>query len=516
MKQTVIMILGVQRSGTTALFETLSTAPNLTCWHEAENSEIYNDWYLRPEAEIRTHLLGSPYPVLLKPVRESEIRSPLSLLDEYQNYNLQMIWLYRDPVNVIYSYQQKGWITGRADEYIRLAYAWQLRNQYVLDEADRCAGNITAVRYEELLESQTLVHRLAGRFGLSVSSILVPDSMAGRRHLPSDIQSLIDDICGSTMNAMDALRFASEDCSVQPIDFDTEPEFDYLAHLPLALATKRDHIPILVDHEIQLATVYSYSNVAQIIRGRTLLSPMEIAWTFAPDEASSVLHSFLNEYLNSNSGESFQAGLQKRVADLLAENAPHNPELPWNGMFCRLIQDELTHLPELCAAAVAGTPAAEDPLLQWLPAIISGYAQFAAQFLCSVLMHCRQNPGFTAELNSPQDVQQAITELLRLSSPAKYVMRKVHSELLVDGHCIHEGMELYLGLDAANKDPEAFPEPDVFHWRRQGPEPLTLMTGSAETRGFAGKLIYLMSASIILFHKADETFFTNTIIAREI
>ncbi len=44
MSNRIIMIMGVQRSGTTALFETLATAPGLTSYHEAADDAVYFDY----------------------------------------------------------------------------------------------------------------------------------------------------------------------------------------------------------------------------------------------------------------------------------------------------------------------------------------------------------------------------------------------------------------------------------------------------------------------------------------
>ncbi len=203
-KQKLIMILGVQRSGTTALFETLATAPGLTSYHEAADDAVYFDYYLRPEPEIRSVLQAAPNSVLLKPVRESELRSLHSLFDEYAAYDLQIIWLYRDPVNVLYSYERKGW--ANRDAFESLGQEWALRNQAMLEALPQAQEHLTIVRYEDLLQDPTLVHALAHRFDLQIRSTLATDSNAGRKKLPLELQETIDQITARTLTLLDQTR----------------------------------------------------------------------------------------------------------------------------------------------------------------------------------------------------------------------------------------------------------------------------------------------------------------------
>jgi hypothetical protein len=128
-RKSLIMIMGVQRSGTTALFDALAAAPGISPRNESKSDTIYDDYFLRPEPEIRAVLHSLPGTVLLKPVRESERRTPLQVAEEYRDYDLRIIWLYRDPVNVFFSYVRLGWCEDSPAAALWFAMEWSNRNE---------------------------------------------------------------------------------------------------------------------------------------------------------------------------------------------------------------------------------------------------------------------------------------------------------------------------------------------------------------------------------------------------
>ncbi len=70
---------------------------------ENVDSPFYKNFRLRPEAEIRPLLAQIRGTVLLKPISETFDRSVKEVLAEYKNYQLRVVWIYRDLVNVLYS-----------------------------------------------------------------------------------------------------------------------------------------------------------------------------------------------------------------------------------------------------------------------------------------------------------------------------------------------------------------------------------------------------------------------------
>ena len=212
-RKRVIMIMGVQRSGTTALFDVLAKCPGVSPRHESAGDEIYDDYFLRPEPQIRAVLQSLPGTVLLKPVRESERRSPLQVAEEYRDYDLRIIWLYRDPVNVFHSYVRLGWCEAAEGPAYWLANQWADRNIKALASARQLGNRLLVVRYEDLTSNPAMARTLGTSLGLEVSESFGVDSSAGRRSLPMGLKALIDEhttLVQMRLNARRAIRSAPE------------------------------------------------------------------------------------------------------------------------------------------------------------------------------------------------------------------------------------------------------------------------------------------------------------------
>ena len=198
----LVMIMGFQRSGTTALFDTLASAPGVSPRHEHADDDLYDDYFLRPEPQIGPVLAALPGTVLLKPVRESRRRSPLEVAEEYHDYDLTMIWLYRDPVNVYQSWLEKQWVTNPEG----IGQHWVSRNKKCLASRAALGDTLLIVRYEDLVASPASVAALAGRLGLVVESTLRADSNAGRTHVAAVDQQAIDAATRATLEQLDNAR----------------------------------------------------------------------------------------------------------------------------------------------------------------------------------------------------------------------------------------------------------------------------------------------------------------------
>lgn len=199
----LLMIMGFQRSGTTALFETIASAPGISARHEHADDDIYDDYYLRPEPLVRPVLAALPGTVLLKPVRESARRSPAEVADEYRDHDLTILWLYRDPVNVYHSWVEKGWAKGPP---ARIGGLWVSRNVKCLRSRAALGPKLLLIRYEDLVTSPACLDDLAGRLGLTIRSTLRADRNAGRSQVAPQIRDEIDTITRGTLEKLDRAR----------------------------------------------------------------------------------------------------------------------------------------------------------------------------------------------------------------------------------------------------------------------------------------------------------------------
>lgn len=98
----LIFVIGYQRSGTNALFYSLSEDKTFKSFNESSNSLIMKNWTLRSERITRLSFRPNTN-VLVKPISENYIRTTHDIYKEYWNYDLFMIFILRDPVNIYFS-----------------------------------------------------------------------------------------------------------------------------------------------------------------------------------------------------------------------------------------------------------------------------------------------------------------------------------------------------------------------------------------------------------------------------
>lgn len=213
----LLMIMGVQRSGTSALFAALATAPMVTPRDESAADELYEDFFLRPEPQTRDVLAALPGTVLLKPVRESERRSPEEVSKEYADYDLTIIWLYRDPVNVMHSYLRHGWMRNANDAAATLfATEWDKRNRSAITARASLGPRLVVVRYEDLVAGRGVLPRLAHHLGLAINADFGEDTALGRRTLDPHLQAVIDRHVRTTLGALDSQRTTIPSVAASP------------------------------------------------------------------------------------------------------------------------------------------------------------------------------------------------------------------------------------------------------------------------------------------------------------
>ena len=65
--------------------------------------------------------------------------------------------------------------------------------------------------------------------------------------------------------------------------------------------------------------------------------------------------------------------------------------------------------------------------------------------------------------SAPELIPVAVEEHLRFTSPIQNTFRYTRADYVVGDVCIPKGSRVLLSFGAANRDPEAFPDPDEFH-----------------------------------------------------
>lgn len=182
-------------------------------YHEDDLLMFDGKYLLRPETEIRHILQNAQGPVLLKPISETMVRTLEDVCTEFSAYQIDIVWLYRDPVNVLYSLHQKDWIT--LDCYTAEASNWCLRNEMALQFTPPPGVTMTFVSYEDLCANEELVAALGLHLNLdfyynkmTAHRKLSADSNAGRKHVPDQLQQTIDAMTAMTRERLNANRLS--------------------------------------------------------------------------------------------------------------------------------------------------------------------------------------------------------------------------------------------------------------------------------------------------------------------
>lgn len=197
------MIMGMERSGTTALLRSLARDPRLSSFSEGEGP-LYSGLYLRPETASRRFLEQRVGPILTKPLNETRIRTVTDVLDEFAAYDPRLIWTYRDPVNVYQSWIVQGWTVEPLLPFF--LQEWNGRSRRLLTALDTHGGQITLIRYEDLILDAGVWRNVCARVWIEGESLFRPDSRAGRRLVPPSIQDAIDAATADVWQALDDAR----------------------------------------------------------------------------------------------------------------------------------------------------------------------------------------------------------------------------------------------------------------------------------------------------------------------
>lgn len=196
----LVFVMGMQRSGTTALAETLGQDARLHIEHESPGNEFYDNYFLRPEPELRQHLWRIKRRVLLKPISETQRRSVEETLEEFADYGVRVAWIYRDPINVWSSMQVEFQLT-EADRH-GWAWQWNQGNRSVLDALfGPFRERIVVVRYEDLIAHRATYTALCRFLDVEERANLFwrADANKGRRRFDDALQQAIMADCGDTL-----------------------------------------------------------------------------------------------------------------------------------------------------------------------------------------------------------------------------------------------------------------------------------------------------------------------------
>jgi hypothetical protein len=540
----LIMIMGMQRSGTSALFETLSTDRRLVGHEESPDSPIYDDYFLRPETAIRKVLHSSRSPVLLKPVRETARRTLASVIDEYADYELSILWLYRDPVNVAFSYSVQGWLdTSTAElEWIALewvALQWRARNRMVIELPAAYRPKLTVLQYEELVSNGSVLRALKRKLGIRGHSTLRPDSNAGRAQLPIVTQARIDAITSQTQldlqscpTGLDLGRRSSWKRCLALVNTDAGPRREDRG----AAVGEGLRANAVIDFESEGFQREPHACLRRLREyGRHHRSASgHVQWLSEYDEVSCALHDSKRFNFQESSLLKDSPGLrEERLRDAIAGAAIHDgsnwtatslEDLALEALTRQAATDQF-NLSEVCVTVVAAMfyrmlgvgSDGPDGLFErirrgesigglssqflregWMSRVamqasLSGadlrrflefgtYYHYVTAIFASTAVHfLLGEPAVMTEVRrAPYRFRDMFTELARLAYPLLVVERWTNDAVEIAGRKILANNLVFLSIGAANRDPAAFERPDEFVMGRD------LTTTKKPLTGFGG------------------------------
>ncbi|WP_035795313.1 cytochrome P450 [Kitasatospora mediocidica] len=128
----------------------------------------------------------------------------------------------------------------------------------------------------------------------------------------------------------------------------------------------------------------------------------------------------------------------------------------------------------VAAMTPAGSPGSEDPLTQdeleqTLTLVFSAAIESMVDMLLNGLAALLDHPVQAELLRAdPGLVGGAVEEMLRYDTPVQAMARVAGEDGVIGGVPVSAGGQVVMMLGAANRDPHAFPDPDVFDITRTG------------------------------------------------
>ena len=160
------------------------------------------------------------------------------------------------------------------------------------------------------------------------------------------------------------------------------------------------------------------------------------------------------------------------------------------GFFRELIEDRRRApredlLSQLAHVEDDGERFSDDELIGTCILLLFAGHETTTNHIANGMLALLRFPGELAALRGDSTLApRAIEELLRYDGPSGAQVRIVKAEQTMRGKVLRPGDRVFLMLNAANRDPEAYPQPDRLQLARGGPAHLTFGFGMHICLGF--------------------------------
>ncbi len=249
-KRKMIWVMGMQRSGGTALMNSFLKDSNLDVYKQIDSDLFYHgpEHYLRPEPLISSKLDISSQTLVLEPKSETKIREVADVLNEFTNYDVRIIWNYRHPFDVFISRQQKypnqEW-TKDIDRFIEL---WNKRNQSIINVLNNQKSNITIIKLEDIIKEPSVYNQLCVSIGIKGNYIFRRYEKSfknARQGVSEDVQRKISEGTAEVWSILEERRSFKPQYSKnkQNVEYYMEHGFRLVKALSMRIAVSHSKVP---------------------------------------------------------------------------------------------------------------------------------------------------------------------------------------------------------------------------------------------------------------------------------
>jgi cytochrome P450 len=154
---------------------------------------------------------------------------------------------------------------------------------------------------------------------------------------------------------------------------------------------------------------------------------------------------------------------------------------------------------DLISAMLAIDGLTPDEVLTTCVQLLAGGHETTADLITNSTLALLRDPDQREHLFA--DPARAIEELLRVEGPARQVGRIALTDHAVGGLRIPEGSHVLVRIDAANRDPRRFPDPDRLDLTRPGPSNLAFSGGAHFCLGAALARLEATETLVRLFRR---------------
>ncbi|MFP7225279.1 cytochrome P450, cyclodipeptide synthase-associated [Priestia filamentosa] len=139
----------------------------------------------------------------------------------------------------------------------------------------------------------------------------------------------------------------------------------------------------------------------------------------------------------------------------------------------------------LCQSEYEGVEMSDTNILALILNILLAATEPADKTLALLIYYLLNNPLQMKDVMENRSLlKQAIAETLRFKPPVQLIPRQLSQDAIIAGKTLSKGTTVFCMIGAANRDPKAFENPDVFNLHRPDLDVKTAFTGIARHVAF--------------------------------